>query len=72
MTLDTTKWENGIIGIPANADFVASLDKIGEESWEPWAVLGADPQSQIVRVAVKRPKRLIEISGSMPGNIVTN
>lgn len=62
---DFIKWENGVMGIPLTADFSATLDKAGEDGWEPWAVVGSD--ETVVRVAVKRHKRLVSMSTDIKG-----
>ena len=66
--MDNIEWENGIIAMPTNADVVASLDQVGKEGWEAWAILGIDPATQQLRVAVKRHKRKITIATEMPVN----
>lgn len=59
------QWENGVMSIPQTADFAMTLNKAGEDGWEPWAVLGGDDAN--VRVAVKRYKRLISMSTDVKG-----
>lgn len=59
---DVIQWENGVISMPQDANFTATLDKAGEDSWEPWAVMGIDPTTQAIRIAVKRHKRKISLS----------
>jgi hypothetical protein len=70
--MDMIKWENGIISFPPNADWVGTLDKAGEDGWEYCGVLGIDPATQNIRVAVKRHKRTITLATEMPGGLVRN
>lgn len=63
--VEAIKWENGILSIPLTAEFTATLDKAGEDGWEPWGMLGMDKDN--VRIAVKRPKRKISLSTDVNG-----
>lgn len=63
-------WENGLVNIPLNAPLVESLDQVGKEGWEPWAVMGADDKN--IRIAVKRHKRAITLATQMPNGIINN
>ena len=65
---DMTQYENGIVSVPGNAELVQALDKIGQDGWFPWAVLGVDESNQTVRIAVTRPKRAITLATSIPSN----
>lgn len=65
--MEAIKWEYGVIAIPMTADFVASLNKAGEDGWEAWCVLGADQET--ARVGLKRPARLITLSTDVPSTL---
>ena len=59
---EVIQWENGIISIPQDANLPMTLDKAGEDSWEPWAFLGINPQTNMIQIAMKRHKRKISLS----------
>lgn len=61
------QWESGIMSIPANADLALTLNKAGEEGWEPWAILGSDDNGVTVKIALKRHKRKVLLSTDIKG-----
>lgn len=69
---EVIKWENAFLVIPATAELVPVLNKAGEEGWEAWAVIGIDQETNSVRIAMKRIKRLVSLATEMPkGNGVS-
>lgn len=66
--MEAVKWENGILSIPIKSEMIPVLDQAGNDGWEPWAVIGVDDKEQTVRIAVKRPKRMISLATEMPSN----
>jgi hypothetical protein len=67
---DLIKWENGLVNIPLNAPLVEALNQVGNEGWEPWAVMGADDKN--IRIAVKRYRRAITLATTIPNGLINN
>lgn len=66
--MDNIKWENAVTIIPVNANITETLNKAGEDGWEPWAILGSD--GQMVQIALKRHKRLVNIVSDIPQGLI--
>lgn len=59
------QWEFGLVMVPQQGDLIGSLNKFGDDGWEPWAVLGpgeAPDGTPIVQIGLKRHKRKITLS----------
>jgi hypothetical protein len=62
--MEAIKWENGFMEIPVSSEMIPALDQAGAEGWEPWAIIGLN--NNTVRIAIKRPKRLLTLATEMP------
>ena len=68
------QWEFQIVGIPLQADMAAGLNNMGNDGWEPSAVLGPveipGPDGQpvvLLQMIIKRVKRKISLSTDIQG-----
>ena len=59
-----TKWEYTTFKV-AGANMEAGLNLAGSKGWEAWGVLGREADGIII--GFKRPKRLIDVIGSIDG-----